>query len=486
MISTEPTCDDAPEATSSTVTAEGALTNEFIAALRDGYQMGDADRARHNAVANNDIKSLALNRGVLRGDDGHFSHRVRSKGVTNQQNSGRCWMFAGLNVLRPQVIRDHRMEEFEFSTAYLQFWDKMEKANVYLESIIELRDASFLDRDWELVNKQALEDGGWWNYLVGLVEKYGVMPLSAMPETHASAHTVTFNEILGRLLRSRAVRILDRYADGIQIDELRAQKNAVLAEVYRLLVIHFGEPPAEFEWRYPVKKSGESESPGEDDLQSAENRQLTPPERHTPQSFYRQYVGRPLSEFVCLYNDPHNELGRHYSFDRARNIVGNECMHFVNVATPSMKEIAQKSILANEPVWFAVNMDFDQSSELGLMKHRLFDYETLFDIDMGITKANRTRFHSGASSHAMALMGVDLDAAGQPRKWLVENSWGDDKGDKGLWTLHDDWFDEHVYTIIVHRRHVPADILEQFNQDPTVLPAWYPGSQCVSSAPNLA
>lgn len=478
MITSEPNCTDRPRATS----AEGALTAEFLAALRDGYRMNATDRACHNAVTNNDTKSLALNRGAIHGEDGHFSHRIRSKGITNQKKSGRCWMFAGLNVLRPQVIRAHRMEDFEFSTAYLQFWDKMEKANLYLESVIELRDADFLDRDWEMVNKWVLEDGGWWNYLVGLVGKYGIMPLSAMPETHASTHTETLNEILGRLLRSRAVRILDSYADGLGLDELRARKNDVLAEVYRLLVIHFGEPPSEFEWRYPVKKSEDSKDQDEADSQGAEDLRLTPSTRHTPQSFYRHYVGRPLSEFVCLYNDPHNELNRHYTFDRARNIIGNECMNFINIDTSAMKEIAKASILANEPLWFAVNMGFDQSQELGLMKNRLFDYETLFGIDLGISKANRTRFHSGASGHAMALMGVDLATDGRPRKWLVENSWGDEKGDKGLWTLHDDWFDEHVYTIIVHRRHVAESILSHFNEEATLLPAWYPGAQCVRSA----
>lgn len=457
-------------------TSDGSLTSGFLASLRDGYRMDAADLARHNAVTNNEINSLALNRGALRGGDGHFSHRIRTKGITNQKKSGRCWMFAALNVLRPQVIRDHHMEEFEFSVAYLQFWDKMERANLYLESIIELRDADFLDREWELVNKFAIEDGGWWNYVVGLVGKYGVVPLSAMPETHASNNTQTLNEILGRLLRSRAVRLLDQYADGAGIDQLRAAKNAVLAEIYRLLVIHFGEPPAGFEWRYPLRKQETSADGGDAVYQTSEDRALSTPEHHTPLSFYQKYVGRPLSEFVCLYNDPNNETGRHYSFHRARNIAGADCMNFVNIDTAPMKEIAKASILANEPLWFAVNMGFDQSTEHGLMRHRLFDYETFFGIDLAMNKADRSRFHCGASNHAMALMGVDLDSDGAPRKWLVENSWGDDKGEKGCWTLHDDWFDEHVYTIIAHRRHVPADILARFDEPPVVLPAWYPGA----------
>lgn len=455
----------------------GVLTPALIRKLRESYRMSDADRACHNAVAHHSAKPLALNAGLLRGDDGHFSHRVQSQGILNQKKSGRCWIFAGLNVLRPQVIRDHQMEAFEFSAAYLQFWDKIEKSNLYLESIIELRDTHFLDRDWEQVNKAVMEDGGWWNYLTGLIAKYGVVPLAVMPETHASSNTGALNEILGRLLQSRAARMLDRHAAGVGPEGLRADKNEVLKEVYRLLVLHFGEPPAEFEWRYPRRKGHDATDRDDGGLQSSANPRLSAPERHTPQSFYRQYVGRPLSEYVCLYNDPKNELNRHYRFDRARNIVGNECMSFANIDTDSMKEIAKSSILANEPLWFAVNMNFDQSSELGLMKHRLYDYEALFGIDLELSKADRTRFHSGASGHAMALVGMDLDAGGHPRKWLVENSWGDDKGDKGLWTLHDDWFDEHVYTIIAHRSHVPARILSYFDQEAIVLPCWYPGAR---------
>lgn len=463
-------------------TEGGSLTPEFLAHLRDGYTMNRADRSCHNAVANNPASSLALNRAVIRGEDGHFTHRIKSKGITDQKKSGRCWMFAGLNVLRPRIIREHRMQEFEFSTAFLQFWDKMEKANLYLESIIELRDADYLDREWEQVNKWALEDGGWWNYLSGLVEKYGVVPLSAMPETHASTHTDTLNHVLGRLLRARAAAIIDRHGKGAGIEELRAEKHAALREVYRFLVLNFGEPPSEFEWRYKRRESApRSEEDADAGMRAVEEGQLSPPERHTPRSFLEKYVGTALDDHVCLYNDPHNEFNHHFCFDRTRNIVGNENMHFVNIDTKPMKRIAKSSILSNEPLWFAVNMSFDQSEDHGLMENHLFDYETLFGIDLTLSKADRTRFHAGASGHAMVLMGVDLDPDGEPRKWLVENSHGDERGVKGRWTLLDQWFDEHVYTIIVHRRHVPDEILRLFDDKPTILPPWYPGANLARS-----
>ena len=460
----------------------GALSPKFLAALREGYEMSPSDRACHNAVTNNDVNNLALNRDAVRGDDGHFSHRIKSKGITNQNKSGRCWMFAALNIMRPKVIRDHNMEEFEFSTAYLQFWDKLENSNLYLESIIELREADHLDRDWEIVNRGALQDGGWWNYIVGLIGKYGMVPVSAMPETHSSANTATLNHILGRMLRVHAVRILKRHADGATIEILREEKEKALKAVYRFLVINLGEPPTQFEWRYRINKKRDGK-PGtcDTDMHNVAEEDVSALETHTPQSFYKKYVDLPLADYICLYNDPQIELGRHYLFNRANNIVGNKCMHFVNIDMETMKKISIESILANEPVWFAVDMNIDQSKELGLMEHRLFDYESLFGIDLTMSKADRIRFHTGRSCHAMVLMGVDLSKDGRPRKWLVENSWGDDKGKKGRWTLHDKWFNEHVYTLIVHKRHVDGGIMERFNEEPRELPAWYPsaiGASC--------
>jgi bleomycin hydrolase len=469
-----------PPATVATGRAEGELTEDFLQRLREAYVMGREDRALHNAVTNNPIDSLALNREMVRGEDGHFSHRIRREGVTDQKQSGRCWMFAGLNTLRPRLIREHRMESFEFSTAYLQFWDKMEKSNLYLESVIGLRGADFMDREWELVNRHAIEEGGWWNFLTALIRKYGVVPLSAMPETKSSSNTRTLNEILGRLLRRSAARITELHADGADTDTLREEKDAAMQEIYRFLVINLGEPPVSFEWRYRIRKGAAKTAEAEvEEFRHVEDDGLSAPETHTPRSFCEKYVGAALDDYVCLYNDPHNELGRHYRFDRARNMVGEDCMNFVNVGAETLKEVAKASILANEPLWFAVNMGFDQSTEHGLMAPDLFDYGALFGIDLGISKAQRTRFHAGASTHAMALVGVDLAADGSPRKWLVENSWGAEKGRKGLWTLREGWFEEHVYTVIAHKSRVPAQVLKTFDEEPEVLPAWYPGAQVV-------
>ena len=454
----------------------GALTPELLADLRDGYEMDTGDRARHNAVTNAEINKLALNREIVAGEDGHFSHKIKTKGITNQKSSGRCWMFAGFNVMRPKVINELGLDGFEFSNAYLQFWDKMEKSNLYLEDIIELRDVDRLDREWLLVNEWLVGDGGWWNYVTGLIGKYGAVPSSVMPETHSSENTSTMNKVLARLLHSQAAALIKAGEAGSGEEALRTMKEKSLKEIYRFLAINLGEPPTEFEWRYKAKSKDEKEGM----TVEVADKNLTSAKKYTPQSFYKEFVGVDLNEFVCLYNDPSQEMNAHYRFHRARNIVGEDDMNFVNIEISQMKEIAVKSVLANQAMWFAVNMSEDQSREHGMMEVDLYDYETLFDVKLDLSKAERSRFGAGASNHAMVLTGVDLKE-GKPTKWLVENSWGDEKGNKGRWTLYDDWFTEHVYTIIVHRKHVPKETLAIFDQGAKVLPAWYPGAKGIDS-----
>lgn len=461
----------------------GSLTPDFIKSLQADYKMDAGDRARFNAISGTDLKTLALNREIVSGEDGHFSHKIKTKGITNQKSSGRCWMFAGFNVMRPGVIHELGLDAFEFSGAHLLFWDKMEKSNLYFEQVIELRNVDRLDREWQLINEAMVGDGGWWNYVSSLIEKYGVVPSSVMPETHASSNTREMNAVLKRLLRSRSAAILKAHQNGEDVRKLRKLKTESMAEVYRFLALNLGEPPTEFEWRYQSKKkksdsSSEGTNPetGEESIPPKVSQdQLSERKRFTPQSFYEEFVGVDLSQYVTLYHDPALDKGEHYRFNRARNIVGSPEMDFVNTDIELIKKIAVESIKGNQPLWFAVNMGPDQSKEHGLMEKDLFAYETLFGIEMPFSKADRSRFNAGASNHAMILTGVDIKE-GKPCKWLVENSWGTDRGKDGTWTLYDAWFDEHVYTVTVQKDLVPAETLAAFEKPARQLPTWYPGA----------
>ncbi|MEX2216593.1 MAG: C1 family peptidase [Phycisphaeraceae bacterium] len=491
-----------------------ALSPALLDELRGNFKMDTQARVLHNAVTNNSIESLALNRDVVRGEDGHFSHRIQSQGITNQENTGRCWMFAGLNTMRPKVIAAYGLPQFEFSTAYLQFWDKMEKANLYLETMIEMGKTDFLDREWELVQAWTLDDGGWWNFVVDLIEKYGVVPKDVMPETASSKDTTVMNEVFTRMLHAYTVKIRTMSSEGKSVEDMRVFKRKALADVYRFLVINLGEPPREFEWRYDAneeaaeagaaaqgtkskakspeqgraaakpaakaRRAGQDKPliavPEEEEIEeSSAVPTLTPLRKYTPKSFYEEYVGVSLRDYVCLYNDTTNPFMKHYRFTRAKNMAGADDMDFVNVDSSVLKAVTMKSIVANEPVWFAADVGKDQSTDLGLMADKLFDYGPLFGVDLTVSKADRVRFRAETSNHAMTFMGVDV-REGKPVKWLVENSWGAEHGKDGTWTLYDKWFDEHVFVIIVNKKYIPAEVLKVFEEKATQLPAWYPGA----------
>lgn len=491
--------------------ADGGLTPDILDSLRQSYKRDDV---RFNALAANPIDTLVLNRGVLDAHDTHFSHRIRFKGVTDQHQSGRCWLFAGLNTLRPAIIAKNNLDGFEFSESYLQFWDKLEKSNLYLEIMIEMRDTDPLDREWEAVHKWTLDDGGWWQFVAALVSKYGVVPKEAMPTTATSENTNTLNKILERKLHVDAAKMHEMHRAGSDVNALRAYKKQAMVDVYRILAQTLGEPPQEFTWRAPKKKKDDDkkeEPKKEDDRKSVAAKNdakkqgakaeedkkdgekqdgdkattkaekpaldidLTPAKKYTPQSFYREVVGASLEDYVSLYSDPLNPKMKHYAFKRARNLADKADVDFVNIEIDAMKKIAMESVMANEPVWFASDVGKDQSTKLGIMAVNLFNYGPLFNVDLHLDRAQRIRYRDGGSNHAMVFMGVDV-VDNKPAKWLVENSWGTEKGDKGTWTLYNDWFDEHVYMVIVNKKHVPAEMLKVLEEPVTMLPPWYPGA----------
>jgi bleomycin hydrolase len=439
---------------------EGDLTPKAIAEFRAAVRMDGQTKALHNAVTNNDIDQLSLNRGILQQHNNLFTHKIKTKGVTNQNASGRCWLFACLNVLRPDIIEKRKLDGFEFSENYLAFWDKMEKANCFLEDMIELTDRDPLDREVQTILTQALDDGGWWEFAVALIKKYGVVPKDAMPETHSSGNTGVMNAVIRGQLKIEALKLRALKRQGKSLADLRAAKEKALAEVYRMLVLALGEPPVEFRWRFEDKDAKLSE------LRS-----------YTPQSFFKEWTGGvDLDQYALLASNPGQEYEKLFRIARCRNVQGCTETQYVNVRPETLKELAAKSVLDNHPVWFAADVGKDQDRQRGIMAVDLYDRASIFGTKDRITKADRLLYREGGANHAMVLVGIDVQS-GKPQKWLVENSWGKDKGHEGHWTLYDDWFDEHVYYIVVKKAYLPPKVLAALGQPPVVLPPWHPMAQ---------
>ena len=441
------------------IAGEGGLTPAMITDFQKAFTPDFRGRAVYNAGTNNDIDKLALNREVLNRHNDHFNFKIDVGGITDQKSSGRCWLFASLNVIRPLVMKQNNLKDFEFSQNYLAFWDKLEKANCFLEYVIAFRDRDVMDRELQLLLEHPFGDGGYWSYVTALIDKYGAVPKEIMPETNNSGKTGTMNRVISRKLRQSAAILRDMHAEGKSLTELRAKKENVLREIFSMLAMNLGVPPTEFVWRYESKDSTISEE-----------------KTYTPRGFYEEFVGIDLDEYVTIFNNPLKPYGEHYTCALSRDMYDAEDFHYVNVEMSVLKELALKSLLDSQVVVFSCDVGKDQDRGRGIMAMNIFDYGALFGSDLNMSKKDRARYFESSSNHMMALIGVDT-ADGKPVKWLVENSWGDDDGDKGYFTMYDEWFDMYVYDVVVKKTYVPEKILKLFERKPEILPAWDPMSR---------
>jgi bleomycin hydrolase len=436
----------------------GALDRERLTHLRDEFNANPAYRIAQNAVTQVTIDDIALNRAVLNTTDHSFSHLLDDWAVTNQKQTGRCWMFAGLNLFRVGAMRTMGIRSFEFSQAYTLFWDKLERSNYLLEAIIETADRPVDDRTVAFLLERPLEDGGQWNMFVNIVRKHGLVPKAAMPETESSSNTRRLNSILYYKLREGARTLRELHASGASMATLQATKADIVATIYRILCIHLGTPPATVQWQWT-----------DDDGKFHRDDEMT------PQQFAAKYVELPLDDYVCLVHDPRDTspLGRTFTVQYLGNVVGGEIVTYLNVDAELMKEIAQRTIVAGEPVWFGCDVGKMMRRDLGVWDENLFQYGAIYDTDFTLTKAERLVYHETLMTHAMLFTGVDI-LDGKPRRWRVENSWGEENGQKGFFVMNDNWFAEYTFEIAARRQYLPADLQAALSLEPIVLPAWDP------------
>lgn len=432
----------------------GGIDEKMLAAMRAGYAATPEQKAIKNALAKTSIAVLAQNSEQPAMCDTHFSHRVKTRGITDQQSSGRCWLFTGLNVLRAKMIARHDMSRFEFSQNFCSFYDLLEKSNLFLQAIIDTRALPLDNREVDWLLRNPIGDGGQFTGVSNLVMKYGVVPKEVMPETYQSDNTLQMRNILKLKLRENALLLRSAKSDSAA----SKLKGDMLVEIYRILVECLGEPPTEFEWTHYNRK-GEAVST----------------RRYTPKSFYDEYLGEDLEKnYVMVMNDPTREYGKVYEIAYDRHVYDGENWLYVNLPVERIKEMAIASIKNNTALYFSCDVGKFFNRKNGTLDLKNFDYESLFRTRFAMDKRQRISTYASGSSHAMTLIAVDLDDNGSPRKWMVENSWGAKSGYKGNLIMTDEWFDEYMFRLVVERQYVPADVLKMLEQKPMMLPAWDP------------
>lgn len=434
---------------------KGKLSETTINEIRQSFERTPDNVALQNAISHNDIKQLAKSRENNGLVSHYFSNEVKTKGISNQKKSGRCWLYTGLNTLKPMVQEAYSLNEFEFSHNYNFFWDQFEKANLFLEIAISTAHLPLSDKKVEWLFKSPIGDGGQWTTFADIVNKYGLVPANAMPDSYQSENTSTMSRLLRRKLREQGLEIRV-IGQSKMSEELKAQKKTdMLKDIYRILVLSLGEPPLEFNWQYKDKDGNLSEL-----------------KVYTPKSFYNEIIGIDLNEYVMLMDDPRHEYYKLYEVEFDRNLVEGANWKYINLPANEIKEFAKASILDNQAMYFSCDVGKQLDSKAGMLDVNTYNYNDLMGVEFGMNKKQRIETFESGSTHGMALVGVNILPDGSIDKWKLENSWGTTKGNKGYLTMTDQWFDEYMFRLVINRKYLTKKTLKILNKKSTMLPPW--------------
>ena len=436
---------------------QGGISNEMLKQIQSSYKNTSADKAIRNAIGGTDIRKLSLNQENQQGLDTDFSIKVESKGITDQQSSGRCWLFTGLNVMRAKAIARYNLPSLEFSQAYSFFWDQLEKSNLFLQGVIDTAKEPMSNQTVEWFFKHPLSDGGTFTGVADIVSKYGLVPKEVMPETYSSEHISQMSSLIGLKLKEYGLELRESVQKGMDVKKIEARKTEMLETVYRILVLNLGVPPTEFDYVRKDVKGNPVET-----------------EHHTPMSFLEKYGDKNLlTNYVMVMNDPSREYYKCYEIDFDRHRYDGKNWTYVNLPVEEIKEMAIASLKDSTRMYFSSDVT-QLDSKRGLLDVNNYDFGSLLGTTFGMDKKQRIQTFASMSAHAMTLMAVDQDENGKPKKWMVENSWGAQSGYKGHLIMTDEWFNEYMFRLVLETKYVPKKVLDIFKQKPVRLPAWDP------------
>ena len=436
-----------------------SLEQDFTDKLYAAYEANPKFAAMENAISHNGLLTSLEKRSAAVENTPVFSLDLTKDKVSDQKASGRCWMFAALNTFRHKMIANFQLEDFELSQAHTFFWDKYEKSNWFLEQVLATADQELTNRKVKFLLDTPQQDGGQWDMVVSLFEKYGVVPKSVYPESISSSDSRELNQILNKLLRQDAQILRELAAEGAESAELQAKKEELLQEVFNFLAMNLGLPPRQFDFSYRDKDNHFHSESG-----------------LTPLTFYQKYVDLKLEDYVSIINAPTADKPycRSYSVEMLGNVVGSKPVRYLNVEMDRLKELAIAQMQAGETVWFGSDVGQSSNRKEGVMAEGMHDFTASMDIGLTQDKAGRLDYSESLMTHAMVLTGVDLDENGKAKKWKVENSWGEKVGNKGYFVASDAWMDEYTYQIVVRKEFLTAAELAAYEEEPIVLAPWDP------------
>lgn len=436
-------------------TKDGGISADMLKEIQQSQKLSSADKALFNAVASNSIDNLAKNHANRGAIDTYFSVETKAQSITDQKQSGRCWMFSGFNVLRSNFANRTDSLSVELSQDYLFFWDQLEKANLFLQGVIDCASKPMDDVRVQFFFKNPINDGGTFCGVSDLVDKYGLVPSDVMPETFSAENTSKATALIKSKLREFGLKLRDMANGGKSANEIKTEKTKMLSEIYRMLTLTLGEPVKEFTYAFKNK----------------DGRTVTEAKKYTPKSFAAEILGGKTigGSFIMVMNDPRREYYKTYEVEYDRHTYDGTNWKYLNLPMEDIAKLAIASLKDGCKMYSSYDVGKFLDSKRGYCDIRNYDYGSLFGTTFGMNKAQRIMTYDSGSTHAMTLTAVDLDAKGNPTKWKVENSWGADWGQKGCLIMTNDWFNEYMFRLVVDKKYVPAKTLKQYDQKPVMV-----------------
>jgi bleomycin hydrolase len=432
----------------------GGISDKMLKEIQKDNELNGTERALVNAIAANAIDNLAQNHKNAKALDTHFSIETKKQSITDQQQSGRCWMFSGMNVLRSDFNLRSDSLTVEFSQAHLFFWDQLEKANLMLQGIIDTAEKPIDDQRVQFFFHYPINDGGTFCGVADLADKYGLVPKDVMPESFSSDNTAKARQLVSSKLREFGLQLRDMAQKGKKGASLEKAKTRMLGQVYRMLQYTIGEPPHTFTYAFRNEKG---ETVGE-------------AKEYTPQSFFKEVVGKPLNgTFIMVMNDPRREYYKTYEVELDRHTYDGHNWKYVNLPMDDIEQMAISALKAGHKLYSSYDVGKMLDRKRGYADTENFDYGSLFGTSFAMNKAERISTFDSGSTHAMTLTAVDLDKKGNATKWKVENSWGASWGQQGCLIMTDRWFREYMFRLVIPNEFVPQKVMLAYQSDPVMV-----------------
>ena len=441
-------------ALTATAQKDGGISKKMLGDIQKEQKLSASDRALVNAIASNNIDELTKNYQNSGAFDTHFSIETKKQTITDQKQSGRCWMFSGMNVLRSDFNLRTDSLIVDFSQAYLFFWDQLEKANLMLQGVIDTADKPIDDQRVQFFFHHPIGDGGTFCGVADLADKYGMVPREVMPETYSSDNTSKARALISSKLREYGLQLREMVAKGKKAAALEKAKTRMLSQIYRMLQLTIGNPPEKFTYAFKTSKDKAGET-----------------KEYTPMSFYQEVMGgKQLNgTFIMVMNDPRREYYKTYEVEYDRHTYDGHNWKYVNLPMDDIEQMAIATLKAGHKLYSSYDVGKMLDRKRGYADTENFDYGSLFGTTFGMDKAQRISTFDSGSTHAMTLTAVDLDAKGKATKWKVENSWGATWGQQGCLIMTDRWFREYMFRLVVPNEYVPARIMQAYQTAPIMV-----------------